>query len=380
MSDAAVRDLARKAGIAVVWEDHAGKRRRVSVAVVRRILSALGLPCETAGDLRHSQEAVHSIADASALPLITATVGEPVAIAEAHEDVGASIRVAYEGGATADIRPRRSCSGKWMLPPIATAGYHRVELGRRTIDLAVAPARCFTVEDAAVDTRIWGLAAQLYGLRRGGDGGIGDTTALAMLAQSAARQGADAIAISPAHAGFAADPGRYRPYSPSSRLFLNPLHADPRGLFGEAAVARAVEATGLGAEFARLEAAPLIDWPAAVCSMILSARGTATAPMPWDTTLPISARPGATFCSSTPASRRCTPIALRPIPTPGRGAVGPRPCATRTAPQSKTSRRVMSARSCFIISCNGSRTARSRRRKSTRAAPACASGGSGMTP
>src|SRR5262249_15927415 len=50
---------------------------------------------------------------------------------------------------------------------------------------------------------------------------------------------------------------------PSSRLFLNPLHADPRVLFGEATVGRAIEASGLAVELARLEAAPLIDWPAA---------------------------------------------------------------------------------------------------------------------
>ena len=56
--------------------------------------------------------------------------------------------------------------------------------------------------------RAWGLAAQLYSLRRLGDGGIGDTGALSALTQSAARHGADAVAISPTHAGFAADPGR----------------------------------------------------------------------------------------------------------------------------------------------------------------------------
>src|SRR5262249_37876686 len=182
------------------WEDHAGKQRRVSVAVLRRILAALGLPCDSADDLRHSQETVRSTAGKTASPVITSTL---------------------------------------------------------------APHQCVTVNDIAPDARIWGLATQLYGLRRAGEGGIGDTTALTALAHPAARHGADAVAISPAHAGFAADPGRYRPYSPSSRLFLNPLHADPRLLFREAPVARTIEALGLAAAFARLEAAPLIDWPAA---------------------------------------------------------------------------------------------------------------------
>jgi 4-alpha-glucanotransferase len=263
MSDAAVRDLARDAGIAVEWEDYAGKRRRVSVPVLRRILTALGLPCDSADELRDSRETVRASAGTRASHLVTASVNEAVIIADAREDLAAPIRLTYEDGTTADVRPRQSCSGKWLLPPIATPGYHRLDTGERSIELAVAPAQCVSVNDLAPGARVWGLAAQLYGLRRAGDGGIGDTAALTALAQSAARRGADAVAISPAHAGFAADPGRYRPYSPSSRLFLNPLHADPRGLFGEAAVGRAIEALGLAAEFARLEAEPLIDWPAA---------------------------------------------------------------------------------------------------------------------
>ena len=52
------------------------------------------------------------------------------------------------------------------------------------------------------------------------------------LAEAAARQGADAVALSPVHGLFAADPARYGPYSPSSRLFLNPLYADPAVVFG----------------------------------------------------------------------------------------------------------------------------------------------------
>src|ERR1043166_758795 len=262
MNDAAVRDLARNAGIAVEWEDHTGRRRRVSVAVLRRILAALGLPCDNADELRQSHEAMRASAADGAVPLITATVGEPVAIADAQQDLPALLRLTYEDGTTGDVRPRQAC-GKWLLPPIATPGYHSLDLGERSIELAVAPARCVAVDDLAPGARPWGLAAQLYGLRRAGDGGIGDTGALTALVQSAARHGADAVAISPTHAGFAADAGRYRPYSPSSRLFLNPLHADPRVLFGEAAVARATETLGLTAEFARLEAEPVIDWPAA---------------------------------------------------------------------------------------------------------------------
>ena len=59
------------------------------------------------------------------------------------------------------------------------------------------------------------------------------------LAKAAARLKADALALSPTHALFAADPNHFSPYSPSSRLFYNPLHADAAAIFGEAKVAKA---------------------------------------------------------------------------------------------------------------------------------------------
>ena len=181
MSDAAVRELARAAGIAAAWEDHAGKRRRVSVAVLRRILAALGLPCDNAGDLRHSQAVVRTGAGTGTSPVITASVGKAVAIADASENVPRLLRLTYEDGTTADVQPLQSCGGKWRLPPLATPGYHRLDVGESSIALAVAPARCVSVNDLAPDARVWGLAAQLYGLRRAGDGGIGDTAALTTL-------------------------------------------------------------------------------------------------------------------------------------------------------------------------------------------------------
>jgi len=263
MSDAAVRLLARAAGIAVAWTDHTGKRHRVSVGALRRILAALGLPCADASALRASQEAIRAAGDKAAAPLVTATVGEAIPIASAGKAPRSALRLTYEDGTRADVRARQSCEGQWLLPPIAMPGYHRVEIGERVLDVAVAPASCHTIEGRAPGARAWGLAVQLYSLRRGGDGGIGDTTAVRELARAAARHGADAIALSPAHALFAADPGRYRPYSPSSRLFLNPLHADPARVVGAQALARAIDASGLGAERGRFETAPLIDWPAA---------------------------------------------------------------------------------------------------------------------
>ncbi len=116
----------------------------------------------------------------------------------------------------------------------------------------MAPPRCVTIGDIAPGQKPWGIAVQLYSLKRADDGGIGDTTALAMLAREAARLGADAIALSPTHSLFPDDATRFGPYSPSSRLFLNPLLIDPATMLGEHRVEAETEADE-----------PLIDWPSA---------------------------------------------------------------------------------------------------------------------
>ncbi len=83
------------------------------------------------------------------------------------------------------------------------------------------------LEISSGSRRAWGLAVQLYALRREGDGGVGDFAALEELAPHAAAFGASAIAISPVHAAFAADPLHCSPYAPSSRALLNGVYADP---------------------------------------------------------------------------------------------------------------------------------------------------------
>jgi 4-alpha-glucanotransferase len=111
---------------------------------------------------------------------------------------------------------------------------------------------------------LWGVAAQLYGLRRTGDGGIGDYSALARLAVESAKRGAHALAVSPTHAMFSAEPERFSPYSPSSRLWLNVTHIDVEAVFGAQAARAAIEAAQAGDTWTQLERLNLIDWPKAV--------------------------------------------------------------------------------------------------------------------
>lgn len=74
--------------------------------------------------------------------------------------------------------------------------------------------------------KVWVLSLQLYGLRSSRNWGIGDFSDLAELAELAAGAGAAGVQLNPLHALFAARPAHCSPYSPSSRLFLNPLYID----------------------------------------------------------------------------------------------------------------------------------------------------------
>lgn len=245
MTDESIRALARRAGIAVDWTDVTGKTQHVDVPVLESVLTALGLPCASAHDLAESR---HQLAQQQTTrPMLTTTVGSATSLPGPAYSGPAEI--ALEDGTVAPVRLKVGDTGL-IVPPIRIAGYHRLRFADREVALAVAPKRCVTVEDIAPGRKIWGLMAQIYSLRREGDCGIGDSGALAALAEVAARKGADAITLSPAHALFPSAPERYGPYSPSSRLFLNPLLADPAAVFG------ATE-TGTTTE----DHSGLIDWP-----------------------------------------------------------------------------------------------------------------------
>jgi 4-alpha-glucanotransferase len=255
--DDAVRELARDAGIASDWIDAADRPQRVAIEPLRAVLSALGLFCATSADITDSRARLRATS-AKPPPLVTATAQVPTDLHGFGRGEDAAAELLLESG---DTVPITLCANRDALtaPPIAEPGYHRLRFAEREITLAVAPRRCVTVADIARDEKLYGLGVQLYALRRKDDGGVGDTRALRELLTSAARDCADAIALSPVHSLFAADPRHYGPYSPSSRLFLNPLLADPADLFDQDRVARAM--TDVDGEPARFQHDRMIDWP-----------------------------------------------------------------------------------------------------------------------
>ena len=237
MSDTAVRELAAPAGIAVDWSDYANRQHRVSADNLRRILAALQLPCDTAADLAQSRRRSQT---PRLPPLVTANAGQPIRGAGCRKSAG-RVRLTYEDGTIAELTVRSARRGA-HCPPSSTPGYHRLRVREPSaITLAVAPPRCFTIADVAPEERLWGLAVQIYGLRRAGDCGIGDTAGVIALAGKAAAPRRRRRGAQPGARLFAADPDHFSPYSPSSRLFYNPLHADARTLFGAARVRKAAQ-------------------------------------------------------------------------------------------------------------------------------------------
>lgn len=254
MTDRSIYQLACRLGVVVDWIDAANRSQHVQPEVLRHILASLGYSADSDKDVKRSLDEL-SAPDAAYCPeLITCNVDEFVML---PNQTTRKARLVFEDGRQRDVR-LESADGKAMLEPIADAGYHKLQLDERVITLAVAPKRCFTLAELAPGAKLWGLAAQLYSLKRDADYGIGDTTSLDMLAKTAVAHGADAIAISPSHALFTARPDKFSPYSPSNRLFLNPLLVDPLAI-GEPGRA------GVGADRLSNEqsADKLIDWPRA---------------------------------------------------------------------------------------------------------------------
>ena len=251
MNDEAVRELARQAGIGVEWTDASGTQQHVSIGSLRHVLGALGLPCATADDLRDS--GVRLRQSGAAAPLITTTVDTPMPLPGAAPDTLAELLL--EDGTRSSLTLWND-GGRAVLPPIGRPGYQRLRLIDREITLAVAPHRCVTLADVAAGGKLWGVGVQVYSLRRHGDYGIGDMTGVRGLGNHAAANGADAVALSPAHSLFPSDPGRYGPYSPSNRLFFNPLLVDPADALGAERVAAA-----MGEKID--PTTPLIDWESA---------------------------------------------------------------------------------------------------------------------
>ncbi|MDX1431100.1 MAG: malto-oligosyltrehalose synthase [Gammaproteobacteria bacterium] len=289
-------------GIAAEYTDIRGERHRVSERTKRALLAAMGIAASDDGALeaalaeRRRREWRRLLPPVEVIradaPRLTVTITVP----DERADRVLAWRLVEESGrehsgelAPSDYRPASRaqvdgaayCRYVVELPVSPEPGYHRLEACEAHADhspahgaaatLVVAPAVCYRPRWLDEGGRIWGVAAQLYGITSARNWGIGDFTDLATLVEAAGRLGADVVGLNPVHAMFPHAPARTSPYSPSSRLFLNVLYIDVEAVpdLGECASARdLIGGASFQERLARLRARREVDYEAvAACKL-----------------------------------------------------------------------------------------------------------------
>ena len=212
VSPATLRRLAERAGIQPEWWSVDGVRHEVTPDTTRHLLRAMRLPADSEAEARESLEQLAERYERQSLPpALVLREGQPPPphlIGRFKVETDSGEQVSSEGLGPGRYRMRRDDAPD--------------ELCR----LTVAPQRAWLPEGIRSGQRHFGIAAQLYSMRRERDGGIGDFAALAELATYGAAAGADAIGINPLHALFPDQRDRVSPYSPSDRRFLDPIYLD----------------------------------------------------------------------------------------------------------------------------------------------------------
>jgi (1->4)-alpha-D-glucan 1-alpha-D-glucosylmutase len=284
VSKAKLNGLCEAHGIATRYQDF-WKQEHVPTAVAKRaLLAAMGVAVGVRA--KASQPGFDALVaplvfrvGASTTPFIIA-VPPLVSRGELHwqlalesgEHCAGTCTVARVAGAAGSnlnsTELQLECNG---LPKVLPLGYHRLSITDATqsgtvvanVPVIVCPVRCAGIGAAPGTSRQFGPAIQLYALRSRRNWGIGDFTDLAALVWLAARHGAGFVGINPLHELFLDRPAQASPYSPSSRLALNPLYLDVEAVeeFAESNDAQAhVASPQFQARLAGLREMSLVDY------------------------------------------------------------------------------------------------------------------------
>lgn len=270
--------LAGVAGLEPWYYDIKGTRHETTIESKVLVLSALGVDVSSIGSARASlarleEEPWRRVVS----PFIVTPAKSPAVDVFVPAETVTRVhqwRLKFEGGGSAsgDFRPdglpllgardvdgRRIEHRRLPIDP-QSPGYHRIALSSDTAVqavLAFVPERSYLPPSLAAGRRLWGLAAHLYTLRSETDWGIGDFSDLARLCTSAGKAGGSAIGLNPFHALFPERPEDASPYSPSSRLFLNPLYID---IEAEPSAQESREIDELSRSASQLRASAFVDY------------------------------------------------------------------------------------------------------------------------
>ncbi|GLR67020.1 hypothetical protein GCM10010909_17010 [Acidocella aquatica] len=235
--------LASAAGIAPDWWDIAGNRYAVREETQIALLHAMGFDVATQAQARDSLARLVEDAPARMLPhshMVYA--GEEAVLPLTREACDAWPRSELilrcaAGGVIATLAPRwyqvqNRTDELGREIRIFSLCLPRLEIGHYVAcfdeapdvvcHLTAVPRHCYVPRE--LSQRHFGISVQTYALRREGDAGIGDFSALAAFAAMAGRHGAAVVGIQPLHMLFPALRERASPYHPSDRRYLDPIH------------------------------------------------------------------------------------------------------------------------------------------------------------
>lgn len=251
-----IKALAQQHGIVDSFTDNFGLQQDTEADVSRAILHAVGA-------LGASDAARPATAERTQQPqCVVVTLGEPAEIlvdgdfylkpapgtplpssqaapANCSGDycdyvIEAEQGALFEGTAKLSFAPAATDSAAaritLQLPAELPIGYHHLRLAASptllkplSLQLIVVPQQAVTVESS---NKPVGVSVQLYSLQSQKNWGMGDFSDLGELCELLAEFGVDTIGVNPLHVLYAQHPERCSPYSPSSRVFLNPLYID----------------------------------------------------------------------------------------------------------------------------------------------------------
>lgn len=294
--------LGRLCGIAPEYLDNFGVRRRTSLATYQALLTAMEVPWEDPEQVsreiarrraRPWAELVDFLtvvfADSDPLRLVIS----PWTPTPELPSIRVQVKIKNEGGQESTCEKKLPTSpplarqavndhiwGKGFrtrlelpLPGELEPGYYglslevgigsRLERGETL--LIVAPPRVYSPPFLAQGQRLWGLSLPLYALKSERHWGIGDFSDLREVTDWAGELGAAFVGVNPLHAHSPEEQGDPSPYSPSSRVFRDFLYLDPEAVpeFKDNPAAQAlVTSPEIKALQSRVQAAPLVDYPA----------------------------------------------------------------------------------------------------------------------